>query len=242
MIRLVIFSLVITALICNCSTSLAPKLSNSNTKIFSRTFEGKEERIKIDFDRKLFTYVTEIENKKYIANGEIWKLGSTIEFSFPAFSEYEGLPYFPKEYWELCLIDTLDFFEIDVSVFDIETKKKVPNRMRASVSSMDPKMNVQKSNGQSKINVKTKSPKINLLLNRSFIGNEVIPIPVRGKYELKYYRLRRKTLITYSTTEKACYMETIGPVVKMFICQKPIYDVKSFDSNKDCLNRFTLIE
>lgn len=236
MLRLMLsFAVIITAL-CSCATQYkSEKISESTS--FKKT---NEDKFKIEFERKLFTYFTEINDQKYVANGTFSMNKSLIEFEFPAFSEYKGLPFFSKEEWNLKWIDTSEHFEIDILLIDADTKKEITRHIPISIS---PRRfaSVIRPEGYRKIIAKSPNSKIDLVFFRPNKGKDNIEIPKKGKYQLVFYMLSPKTKVSYTTTSKACFMETSNPIVTMTICEEADDGViESFDFNPDCLNKYVL--
>src|SRR6056297_748648 len=231
MLRIIIWMSVIINFGC-----IAPqKLDKTEaTKLYIKEKEGKSEKFKVDFERQVFSYFnTNINGENLVLNGSFVINNSIIEFEFPAHSEYDGLPFFPAENIELNYLDSAQHFEIEIDLIDIETKKEIYRHIPILVSPMR-STSVHKSENPKTLIAKTQSSKIELSFVRPFKEKDIIEIPKKGKYRLTFYMISPKTLVSYETTNKGCFMSTINPTVKMKICRMVNGEIESFDFNQDC--------
>lgn len=239
--KLINYLLLIVTMVGACNSKTISTIKY-NTKIFSRVSDGKVEKFKIDFDRKLFTYEVIGEAFNYVGNGTLEKNEDKIDFKFPAFSEYAGLPVYSEESWQLNLIDTSKIFEIKVTTLDVDTKKEFRGE-GFFVRPMNGGTNVRRSKDRKNVKVITQDSTINIVFRRTFKKEmDIIKIPGKGKYELVFNMVSPKTQLWYETTTKGCYSSTVNPTITMMLCQKLNQEIISFAQSKDCKNQYTLMK
>lgn len=229
-IQLVVLTLLLTS---GCVTSV-----NSGTRTihtYTMSSMNHQDKFRIDYDRKIFSYYATNSNDRYVANGKIEVIGDILLFAFPANSEYDSMSPFIKSSSKISKIAESDSTEVNISIYDAETGKRVNNGVLVYEVSKSDSTNILKEYPLKTNHLITAFPESKLLFQgRALYHYHFVDIPESGVYDLAVYMQSNKTMGAYETTDKGCFFTIINPELVTRICAREENKITAFTKFNTC--------